>query len=177
MTPAAELKKLMRRPPVLTIAAAESLTGGHVQAMLTSVSGSSVYVRGGITAYTLDEKVRCLGVNRAHAKRANCVSQQVAVEMAMGACRLFDTDVAVSTTGYAEPSRERAVKVPHAWWAICHRLGGGSAVIISGYVEVRGEDRVSTQQRVADTVMRELVAYMRELHGAKLKARRRRKKK
>lgn len=159
----------MRRPPVLSIAAAESVSGGHVQAMLTSVSGASIYVRGGITAYTLDEKVKCLGVIRAHARRANCVSQQVAVEMAMGACRLFDTDLGVSTTGYAEPSRERTVKVPHAWWAICHRLGGGSAVIISGYVEIRGEDRVATQQRIADSVLRELVAYVRELHGAKKK--------
>lgn len=166
----------MRRPPVVSIAAAESVTGGNVQALLTSVAGSSDYVRGGLTAYTLDEKVKCLGVNRAHARRANCVSQQVAVEMAMGACRLFDAELAVSTAGYAEPSRERGVKVPHAWWAICHRLGGGSAVIISGYVEVSDEDRVATQQRIADSVLRELVAYVRELHGAKRKTRRRKKK-
>lgn len=167
----------MRRPPVLSLAAAESVTGGHVQAMLTSVSGASNYVRGGITAYTLDDKVKCLGVNRAHARRANSVSQQVAVEMAIGACRLFDVELAVSTTGYAEPSRERAVKVPHAWWAVCHRLGGGSAVIISGYVEVSGEDRTATQHRIADSVLRELVAYVRELHGAQRKPRRARRKK
>lgn len=177
MTPAAELKKLMRRPPVLSVVAAESVTGGHIQAMLTSVSGASEYVRGGITAYTLDEKVKCLGVNRAHARRANCVSQQVAVEMAMGACRLFDADLAIATTGYAEPSRERQVKVPHAWWAICHRQGGGSAVVISGYVEVLKEERVATQQRIADSVLRELVAYVRELHGAKRKQKRARRKK
>jgi nicotinamide-nucleotide amidase len=175
MIPAAELKRLMRRPPVLSIAAAESVTGGQVQAMLTSISGASEYVRGGITAYTLDEKVRCLGVNRAHARRANCVSQQVAVEMAIGAGRLFDAELAVATTGYSEPSRERSVKVPHAWWAICHRQGGGSAVVISGYVEVRGEERVATQQRIADTVLRELVAYVRELHGMRRKKAARRK--
>lgn len=162
----------MRRPPVVSIAAAESVTGGNVQAMLTSISGASDYVRGGITTYTLDEKVRCLGVNRAHARRAECVSQQVAVEMALGACRLFDAELAVSTTGFAEASRERGVKVPHAWWAICHRLGGGSAVIISGYVEVSGEDREATQRRIADTALRELVAYVRELHGAQRKPRR-----
>jgi nicotinamide-nucleotide amidase len=176
MTPAAELKKLMQRPPVLSVCAAESLTGGHVQAMLTSVSGASEYFRGGITAYTLDEKVKCLGVNRAHAKRANSVSQQVAVEMAVGACRLFDADLAVATTGYAEPARERGIKVPMAWWAICHRQGGGSAVVISGCVELPGEKRVAVQHRVADSVLRELVKYVRELHGERRRRAQARKK-
>lgn len=177
MTPAAELKRLMQRPPVLSIAAAESLTGGHVQAMITAVSGASEYFRGGITAYTLDDKVKCLGVNRAHAKRANSVSQQVAVEMAIGACRLFDADLAVSTTGYAEPARGHGIKVPMAWWAICHRQGGGSAVIISGCLEVRGEKRVSVQHRVAEAVLQELVKYVRELHGARRRAKPKSKRK
>ncbi|MBA3848769.1 MAG: damage-inducible protein CinA [Opitutus sp.] len=175
MTPAAELKKLMQRPPVLSVAAAESLTGGHVQAMITSVAGSSEYFRGGLTAYTLDGKVKCLGVNRAHARRANSVSQQVAVEMAAGACRLFDADLAVSATGYAQPAREHGIRVPMAWWAICHRQGGGSAVIISGCVEVRGEKRVAVQHRVAETVLRELVKYVRELHGARRRAKKKKR--
>lgn len=165
MTPATELKKLMQQPPELSLAVAESVTGGHVQAMITAVSGASEYFRGGVTAYTLDEKVKILGVTRAPARRVNCVSQQVVVEMALGAGRLFDADLAVATTGYAEPAPAEGVKVPMAWWAICHRQGGGGAVVISGCVEVRGEDRVSVQQRVADTVVRELVKYVRELAG------------
>lgn len=177
MSAAFELRKLMRRPPVLSVAAAESLTGGNVQAMITSVSGASEYFRGGITTYTLDEKVRCLGVNRAHARRANCVSQQVAVEMAVGACRLFDADLAIATTGYAEPSRANGVKVPMAWWAICHRQGGGSAVVICGCVEVPGEKRVTVQHRVAEAALTELVKYVRELHGEHAKRRRAKKKK
>lgn len=169
MTAASALKKLMQRPPVLSVACAESVTAGHVQALLASVSGASDYFLGGITAYSLDEKVRCLGVNRAHACRANSVSQQVAVEMAVGACRLFNADLSVSTTGYAEPSPANGIKVPMAWWAIHHRLGGGSAVVISGCVEVTGEDRTGVQLRVAETVLVELVAYVRELHGARKK--------
>lgn len=175
MTPAAELKKLMQRPPVFSVACAESVTGGHVQVALTSVSGASDYFVGGITAYSLDEKVRTLGVNRAHARRADCVSQQVAVEMAVGACRLFDADLALATTGYAEPSRAKGIKVPMAWWAIHHRLGGGSAMVISGCVEITDEPRVAVQQRIADTVLRELVAYVRELHGERRKRAQQRK--
>jgi len=173
MTPAAELKKLMQRPPVLSVATAESVTGGHAQSLITSVSGASEYFHGGITAYTLDQKVKCLGVNRAHARRSNSVSQQVAVEMALGACRLFDADLGISTTGYAEPSRAHGIKAPMAWWAICHRQGGGSAVIISGCIEVPGHARVAAQHKIADAVLRELVNYVRELHGEREAARRR----
>jgi nicotinamide-nucleotide amidase len=179
MTPAAELKKLMQRPPQLSVAAAESLTGGHVQSLITAVSGASEYFHGGMTAYGLEQKVKCLGVNRAHARRANSVSQQVAVEMALGACRVFDADLGVATTGYAEPSRADGIKTPMAWWAICHRKGGGSAVIISGYVEVPDAARTVVQHRVADAVLRELVNYVRELHGeraARQRARRKRAK-
>jgi len=161
---AEELKALLGRKPVLTLAAAESLTAGHVQARIAAASGSSAYFLGGITAYSLDQKVRWLGVNRAHARRVDCVSQRVAVEMAAGAAVRFGADLAVATTGYAEPSRARGVKVPLAWWAICHRRRSG-AEILSGMVEVPSAGRTEVQARVAETVLRELVAYVRELRA------------
>ena len=82
---AVELKALFLREPRLTLAAAESLTAGNVQARIASVSGASGYFRGGVTAYSIEEKVKLLGVNRAAAKRVNCVSARVAEEMAAGA--------------------------------------------------------------------------------------------
>lgn len=164
MSTAAEIKPLLLRRPRLTLAAAESLTAGHVQARLASVSGSSEYFLGGVTAYSLDQKVKLLGVNRAHAKSVACVSQRVAVEMAAGACQLFGADLAVATTGYAEPAPARKVRTPHAWWALCHRHGGG-AVVLSGLIEVPGADRVTVQERVAEGVLAELVLYLRELRG------------
>jgi nicotinamide-nucleotide amidase len=162
MSTALELKKLLLRRPALTLAAAESLTAGHVQVRIASVSGSSEYFLGGVTAYTLEQKVKLLGVNRAHARQVDCVSQRVAVEMAAGACRLFGADLAVATTGYAEPAPARKVKVPQAWWAVCHHKRG-AAVVLSGLVEVPRADRVTVQERVADTVLAELADYLREL--------------
>lgn len=162
MSTAAELKKLLLRRPALTLAAAESLTAGHVQARLAAVSGASEYFLGGVTAYSLEQKVKLLGVSRAHAKAVDCVSQRVAVEMAAGACRLFGADLAVATTGYAEPAPAKKVKVPHAWWALCHRRRG-AAVVVSGLVEVPGADRATVQARVADLVVAELVNYLRGL--------------
>lgn len=165
MTPTAELKQLLLRRPVLTLAVAESLTAGQVQARIGSVSGSSGYFLGGVTTYSLEQKVRLLGVNRAHAKTVDSVSQRVAVEMAAGAVKLFDADLTLATTGYAEPAPARKVKVPQAWWAICHRHKGGAAEILSGFIEVPDADRVTVQARVADAVLGELVKYLREVRG------------
>jgi nicotinamide-nucleotide amidase len=162
MTAAVELKQLLRRKPRLTLAAAESLTCGRVQAAIGAVSGASEYFLGGVTAYSLAQKARLLGVNRAHARRVNCVSQRVAVEMARGACDRFGADLAVATTGYAEPNRAENIKAPLAWWALCHRRRGGRATIISGLLEVPGATRVQAQERVTAEVLGQLVAYLRE---------------
>ena len=165
MTPEADLKALMLAKPALTLAAAESLTSGHVQARLGAVSGASNYFLGGVTAYTLAQKVKLLGVNRTHARRVNCVSQRVAVEMAQGAAALFGADLAVATTGYAEPSAADGVKAPLAWWALAHRLRGGKFAVVSGLIEMPGAARVEAQERVAAEVLSELVKYIRDWRG------------
>ena len=165
MTPAAELNKLLRREPRLTLAVAESLTCGQVQARLGAVAGASEFFLGGITAYSLEQKVRHLGVNRAHARSVDCVSQRVAVEMALGAAEMFGADLAVATTGYAQPNPAAGVAVPQAWWALCHRRPGGRAHVISELVKLPGRRRVAVQERVADVVLRELVAYVRAWRG------------
>lgn len=164
---AEQLKKLLAKKPRLKLAAAESLTGGHVQALITSVSGASDYFVGGITAYTLEEKVRHLGVTRRHAKAVDSVSQQVAVEMAVGACQLFDADLAVATTGYAEPSRKHRVKHPMAWWAVAHVKRGGKVAVVSGTVELLGASRREAQEKIAESVVGMLVAYLESLYAVK----------
>jgi nicotinamide-nucleotide amidase len=165
MKPAAVLQQLILRNPPLTLAAAESLTCGHMQAQIGAVPGASGYFLGGVTAYTLEQKVNLLGVNRAHARAVDCVSQRVAVEMAAGAAQLFGADLAVATTGYAQPNRAAGIKAPMAWWALCHRRRGGLAVVISGQVKVPGAARVAVQERVAQVVLQELVTYLREWRG------------
>ena len=160
-----ELKSLMLASPRLTLAAAESLTCGRVQARIGEISGASNFFRGGITAYTLDAKVSQLGVERVAARRANCVSLSVAEQMARGACALFGSDLGVATTGYAEPSPDDGVRDPFAWWAIAHRSRGKFKALRGGRVECPGATRVDVQMFVADAVMVELVAYLREVRA------------
>lgn len=153
------------RPPQLTLAAAESLTSGHVQALIGAVSGASDYFRGGITAYTLEQKVRHLGVDRAAAVAVNCVSEDIARQMARGACALFGSDAAVATTGYAEPSAEQGIAAPFAFWALAHRGADHAWRERSGRIVCLGFDRIGVQTLVARSVVAELAAFLGELRG------------
>src|SRR4051812_3124495 len=156
----AGLKELLLREPRRTVAAAESLTCGRVQALIGATSGASEYFAGGITAYTLDQKVKHLGVARAAAKKVNSVSADVAEQMARGACLLFGSDLAVATTGYAEPEAAAGVTNPFAWWALAERRGGKFIAVRSGRVECVGANRIDAQTIVAEAVVGELAAYL-----------------
>ena len=125
-----ELKELMLAAPRLTLAVAESLTAGHVQARVAAISGASEFFLGGITAYSLDQKVKHLGVDRAAAKRVKCVSAGVAEQMALGVCILFGADVGVATTGYAEPSPADGIVEPFAWWAVAAGILALSMLVV-----------------------------------------------
>ncbi|MCX6955496.1 MAG: nicotinamide-nucleotide amidohydrolase family protein [Verrucomicrobia bacterium] len=162
---AAELKTLMLAEPRLTLAVAESLTAGHVQARVAAVSGASDFFLGGVTAYSLQQKVKLLGVNRAAAKRVNCVSAAVAEAMARGVCELFGADVGVATTGYAEPSAADGVEAPFAWWALARRGARGKFSMRHGRVECPGASRTEAQAIVAEAALAEVVAWIREERG------------
>lgn len=100
------------------ISTAESLTSGLLQDAFANISGISACFAGGVTAYSLDAKVNILGVDKIHAEEVNCVSPIVAMEMSIGAMKLFKSDIAISTTGYAEPYPEMCVTEPYAFISI-----------------------------------------------------------
>lgn len=87
----------------LTIATAESCTGGSVAAAITSVPGCSSVMLGGVVAYHNDVKTRVLGVDGTLLSGFGAVSEQVVVQMARGVCRLTGADCAVATSGIAGP--------------------------------------------------------------------------
>lgn len=89
----------------LTISTAESCTGGNIASLITSISGSSDYYSGSIVSYATTVKTSVLGVSQKSIDEFTVVSEQVVEQMAKGACKVLDTNLAIATTGVAGPNR------------------------------------------------------------------------
>jgi PncC family amidohydrolase len=87
-----------------TLAIAESLTGGLVASMITNVPGSSRYLLEGVVSYANGSKMATLGVKEATLIAHGAVSEEVAIEMAIGVRQRAGSDWGVSTTGIAGPT-------------------------------------------------------------------------
>ena len=108
----------------LTLATAESCTGGLVSKRITDISGSSSVLEGGVVSYSNDVKMKILGVAAATLDAHGAVSEETAREMAEGAARRLGADVAVSTTGIAGPTGGSDEKpVGTVCFAVTSRLG------------------------------------------------------
>ncbi|MBP5375638.1 MAG: CinA family protein [Bacteroidaceae bacterium] len=99
----------------MTVSTAESCTGGRIAAAITAQSGASRYFQGGLVAYQNEVKEQMLGVPKEMIDTCGVVSREVAEQMVKGACRLFHTDYALASTGYAEAWKGHDVEIWVAW--------------------------------------------------------------
>lgn len=102
----------------LSVATAESLTGGMVAATLVQVPGASGMFQGGVIAYQNEVKVRLLGVSAELLATNGAVDPQVACAMALGACSATGARVGISTTGVAGPEPHQGKNVGHVYIAV-----------------------------------------------------------
>lgn len=89
----------------MTVSTAESCTGGKIAQLLTSIPGSSAYFKGGVVSYATEVKTEILKVPQELIEKYSVVSREVAIEMALGAQKLLQTDYAIATTGNAGPEK------------------------------------------------------------------------
>ncbi len=100
----ASVSNLMRANN-LSLATAESCTGGKISQILTELGGASTFFKGAIVPYDTSIKIDVLGISSDLIKEHSVVSSAVARQMALSIQRMFKTDYAVSTTGNAGPSK------------------------------------------------------------------------
>ncbi len=108
----------------LTLATAESCTGGYIAHLITSVPGASEYFQGSVVAYSNRVKQEMLGVSEQSLISHGAVSEEVVREMAEGARKRFMTDIAVAVSGIAGPDGGTIEKpVGTVWIAVATKKG------------------------------------------------------
>ncbi len=85
-----------------TVSTAESLTCGMIASEIGGYSGVSKWFRGGVVTYSNEAKIKLLNTEPEETMRDNGVSENIAKMMAKGVTELMDTDIGISSTGYAE---------------------------------------------------------------------------
>jgi PncC family amidohydrolase len=139
----------------LWLATAESCTGGLVGHLLTNVSGSSNYYRGGVVSYANEAKVHLLGVKPETLDKFGAVSEQTVLEMARGVRKALSADIGISVSGIAGPTGGTPDKPVGTVWIGLSAANGEFAkrFLWSG-------DRLAIKEQSAQAALKLLVKYL-----------------
>ena len=124
-----------------SIAIAESVTGGLLQAAFSNAQEASFFFQGGITAYNIGQKCRHLLVEPLHALECNCVSELVSQQMSKHVCNLFLSDYGIGITGYAATLPEKNINDLFAYYSISLK----EKIIESGKITADTEEGLPAQ--------------------------------
>ncbi|MDX5418436.1 MAG: competence/damage-inducible protein A [Hymenobacteraceae bacterium] len=114
----------------LTLAVAESCTGGYLAHLITSVPGSSAYFKGGVVAYDNEVKTQSLGVKAETLQQHGAVSEATVLEMAENVRQRLKTDIGVATSGIAGPDGGTAEKPVGTIWIAYADKNGAKAKLL-----------------------------------------------
>lgn len=136
----------------LTISTAESCTGGLLSGALINIDGISKVFKTGFTTYTNESKTEFLGVEKALLDKYGAVSKQVAEAMAIGAAKVANTDIALSTTGIAGPTggtKEKPVGLVYV------------GLYVKGKTYVKKLNLMGDRQKIRTRAVREALDFLR----------------
>ena len=146
----------------LTLASAESCTGGLFASRITSVAGSSAYFLEGAVTYSDDAKIKRLKVNKRMIEKNGAVSEEVAQKMAAGIAKTAGADIGISATGIAGPgggTKEKPVGLVY----IGLFFNGKTHILCERY----RLDRITNQKRTAQRMMTWLYVTLKEFRPNK----------
>jgi nicotinamide-nucleotide amidase len=147
-----------------TIAVAESVTAGHLQAALSVAMEASDFFQGGITCYNLGQKARHLNIEPIYAEKENCIHQQVANTMAIEVSKLFISHYGLGITGYASVVPEKEQEGLYAYFAIAYN----QEVVWQKRLTSSKEKPFDVQVDYTNQMLEHLLEYLQEnkLKGA-----------
>ncbi len=140
----------------VTVSTAESLTAGMIASTIADIPGASAVLRGGAVTYCDEIKHRVLGVDQETLDRYTAVSYQTAREMAVGSLELYQSDIAVSATGYAGPgggTEDDPAGTFYIGWAY-RSADGGAPVVDSIRCRYEGDRSCVRAHAVAEALDR-----------------------
>lgn len=146
----------------LTLSIAESCTGGWIQKLITGNPGVSDWFNGGITAYNIDIKTKLLDIDRDLAEKCNCVSKDIAMQMATGVAKQFNSDIGISTTGYVSNNDICDSPIVFIGYYIC----GITKYVVHKYPE-SDHSREQIQENFAKTALQYLLQFLIEMDNLK----------
>lgn len=141
----------------LTLATAESCTGGLISKRITDISGASKMFGYGFCTYANEAKIKLLGVKNDTLSKYGAVSSQVASEMASGLLEVSGADVAICTTGMASPGGVPTEKpVGMVFIGICSKKNGIRVIELSlGYLVTREKIRTASADKALEEALNE----------------------
>jgi PncC family amidohydrolase len=141
----------------LSLATAESCTGGLIAHRITNISGSSQYFLGGVVAYSNQVKNELLGVPADVLGSFGAVSEQTVLAMAAGVRRLLKADIGLAISGIAGPSGGTPEKPVGLTW-----IGLSSEKASAAYAYNWPGDRLQVKEQSAEQALRLLLEYIGE---------------
>ncbi|NWJ45440.1 MAG: CinA family protein [Chloroflexi bacterium] len=149
---------VLLREKRLTVATAESCTGGLIGDRITNIAGSSDYFMGGVMSYSNGVKEKILGVPMSVLETMGAVSSECALAMAQGVRRLLNTDIGVSATGIAGPGGGTPQKPVGLVYI---------ALSADGYERVErfiwSGDRIQNKRESSEAALKILLEYLQSL--------------
>jgi PncC family amidohydrolase len=145
-----------------TLATAESITGGQLGSVITSIPGASKIFRGGVIAYATDLKTSLLGVSDAVLADGGAVQAQVALEMAAGVAAKLDADFGLAVTGVAGPASQDG-HLPGTVFVACVLLDAQGSIIDSAVEDLHLFPEMDDPRQARAQVREETVAAALEL--------------
>ena len=143
----------------MTIATAESCTGGMISELITNIAGASAVLELGVCSYSNRIKNKVLGVPQEILDTYTELSTQTAKEMAIGVMRLSGADISVSTTGLAGPGGGTEDN-PVGTIYVALAADGGVVSEKKNFNEDGVNDRNVIRRRCADYVMQMAIDYL-----------------